>query len=77
MLVWLGKGILEGGCWYFKIFDKVVVVLIDVLRYDFIVFVDDNVEFYNWFLFMYEIVVWELNKVFLWLFIVDLFMSML
>lgn len=68
---WPGKGTPEGGCWHPKTFDKAVVVLIDALRYDFTVPVDDNAEFHNRFPFMYETAVREPNKAFLRPFIAD------
>ncbi|KAK4175967.1 hypothetical protein QBC36DRAFT_15948 [Triangularia setosa] len=68
---WSGKGTVEGGCWYPKTFERAVVVLIDALRYDFTVPVDDNAAFHNAFTFMYETAVKEPNKAFLRPFIAD------
>ncbi|RYP93420.1 hypothetical protein DL770_000463 [Monosporascus sp. CRB-9-2] len=53
---WKGKGTAEGGCWHPKAFDKAVVVIIDALRYDFTVPVEeDRAEVYhNAFPFLYE-----------------------
>ncbi|KAI1144187.1 GPI ethanolamine phosphate transferase [Hypoxylon sp. FL0543] len=42
ILEWKGKGTVEGGCWHPKTFNKAVVVLIDALRYDFTVPVEDE-----------------------------------
>lgn len=54
---WDGQGTVEGGCWHPKTFEKAVVVLIDALRYDFAVPVENgsSAELYqNAFPFLYE-----------------------
>ncbi|KAK4196728.1 hypothetical protein QBC40DRAFT_286844 [Triangularia verruculosa] len=68
---WPGKGTVDGGCWHPKTFDRAVVVLIDALRYDFTVPVDDNAAFHNAFPFMYETAVKSPNQAFLRPFIAD------
>ncbi|KAL2753346.1 hypothetical protein ACRALDRAFT_1044288 [Sodiomyces alcalophilus JCM 7366] len=51
---WKGRGTVEGGCWHPKSFDKAVVIVIDALRYDFTVPVQDDAPFHNAFPFLYE-----------------------
>ncbi|OLN81679.1 GPI ethanolamine phosphate transferase 3 [Colletotrichum chlorophyti] len=51
---WNGQGTVEGGCWHPKSFDKAVVIVIDALRYDFTVPVDDQAPFHNAFPFLHE-----------------------
>lgn len=68
---WKEKGTTEGGCWHPKTFDKAVVVIIDALRYDFTVPVEDDAEFHNAFPFLYETAVQSPNNAFLRPFIAD------
>ncbi|KAL2270383.1 hypothetical protein VTJ83DRAFT_2567 [Remersonia thermophila] len=68
---WPGKGTVEGGCWHPRTFDRAVVVIIDALRYDFTVPVDDDAAFHNAFPFLYETAVREPRKAFLRPFIAD------
>ncbi|ROT38526.1 GPI ethanolamine phosphate transferase [Sodiomyces alkalinus F11] len=51
---WNGRGTVGGGCWHPKSFDRAVVVVIDALRYDFTVPVQDNAPFHNAFPFLHE-----------------------
>jgi GPI ethanolamine phosphate transferase 3 subunit O len=54
---WAGQGTVEGGCWHPKTFDTAVVILIDALRYDFTVPVENGnqLELYqNALPFLYE-----------------------
>ncbi|KAK6222369.1 mannose-ethanolamine phosphotransferase gpi13 [Pestalotiopsis sp. IQ-011] len=54
---WKGQGKVEGGCWHPKTFDKAVVVVIDALKYDFTVPVEDSTKaevYHNAFPFLYE-----------------------
>ncbi|KAF6817166.1 GPI ethanolamine phosphate transferase [Colletotrichum sojae] len=51
---WKGQGTVDGGCWHPKSFDKAVIVLIDALRYDFTVPVEDNAPFHNAFPFLHK-----------------------
>ncbi|KAK4214547.1 GPI ethanolamine phosphate transferase [Rhypophila decipiens] len=51
---WKGKGTVDGGCWHPRTFERAVVVVIDALRYDFTVPMDDNAPFHNAFPFLYE-----------------------
>ncbi|KUI64907.1 GPI ethanolamine phosphate transferase 3 [Cytospora mali] len=68
---WKGKGTVDGGCWHPKTFDRAVVVVIDALRYDFTVPVEDDAEFHNAFPFLYETAVKSPNNAFLRPFIAD------
>ncbi|CAN8096457.1 unnamed protein product [Discula destructiva] len=68
---WKGRGTVEGGCWHPKTFDKAVVVIIDALRYDFTVPVEDDAEFHNAFPFLYDTAVKSPNNAFLRPFIAD------
>ena len=70
---WQGKGTIEGGCWHPKAFDKAVVVLIDALRYDFTVPIEeDQAEVYhNAFPFLYKSSLQSPNNAFLRPFIAD------
>ncbi|KAI8254692.1 GPI ethanolamine phosphate transferase 3 [Colletotrichum sp. SAR 10_98] len=68
---WKGQGTVEGGCWHPKSFDKTVVILIDALRYDFTVPVDDNAPFHNAFPFLHETAVKSPENAFLRPFIAD------
>ncbi|EHA52680.1 hypothetical protein MCOR27_001994 [Pyricularia oryzae] len=68
---WKGRGTPDGGCWHPKTFSKAVVVLIDALRYDFVVPVDDQAEYHNAFPFMHRMAVEKPNNAFLRPFIAD------
>ncbi|ROV98895.1 hypothetical protein VSDG_03829 [Cytospora chrysosperma] len=68
---WKGKGTVDGGCWHPKTFDRAVVVVIDALRYDFTVPVEDDAEFHNAFPFLYETAVKSPSNAFLRPFIAD------
>ncbi|KAB5570840.1 GPI ethanolamine phosphate transferase 3-like protein [Coniochaeta sp. 2T2.1] len=68
---WPGKGTVDGGCWHPKTFDKAVVILIDALRYDFTVPVEDDAAFHNAFPFLYKTAVEKPNNAFLRPFIAD------
>ncbi|PSR83640.1 GPI ethanolamine phosphate transferase 3-like protein [Coniella lustricola] len=68
---WKGKGTVDGGCWHPKTFERAVVVIIDALRYDFTVPVEDDAEFHNAFPFLYETAVQSPNNAFLRPFIAD------
>ncbi|KAF3770511.1 hypothetical protein M406DRAFT_66911 [Cryphonectria parasitica EP155] len=68
---WTGRGTVEGGCWHPKTFERAVVVIIDALRYDFTVPVEDDAEFHNAFPFMYETALNSPNHAFLRPFIAD------
>lgn len=68
---WKGKGTVDGGCWHPKTFDRAVVVLIDALRYDFTVPVEDDADFHNAFPFLYETAVKSPSNAFLRPFIAD------
>ncbi|KAI0847842.1 hypothetical protein F5Y00DRAFT_240583 [Daldinia vernicosa] len=74
LLEWKGKGTVDGGCWHPKTFDKAVIVLVDALRYDFTVPVeeDDHAEVYhNALPFLYETSVKSPGNAFLRPFIAD------
>jgi phosphatidylinositol glycan class O len=68
---WQGKGTVDGGCWHPKTFEKAVVILIDALRYDFTVPVNDNAAFHNAFPFLYKTALESPNNAFLRPFIAD------
>ena len=71
ILDWEGRGTTDGGCWHPKSFQRAVVVLIDALRYDFTVPVNDSAEFHNAFPFLYETAVNSPSQAFLRPFIAD------
>ncbi|KAI0013612.1 hypothetical protein F4779DRAFT_344091 [Xylariaceae sp. FL0662B] len=74
ILEWNGKGTIDGGCWHPKAFNKAVVVLIDALRYDFTVPVEDKDKsevFHNALPFLYETSVQSPGNAFLLPFIAD------
>ncbi|KAI1448465.1 GPI ethanolamine phosphate transferase [Annulohypoxylon stygium] len=74
LLEWEGKGSIDGGCWHPKTFDKAVVVLIDALRYDFTIPVDDKdaaAVYHNALPFLYETSVQSPENAFLRPFIAD------
>ncbi|KAK3313865.1 hypothetical protein B0H66DRAFT_364857 [Apodospora peruviana] len=68
---WKGKGTVDGGCWHPKTFERAVVVVIDALRYDFTIPVDDDAKFHNAFPFMYDTALRSPNNSFLRPFIAD------
>jgi GPI ethanolamine phosphate transferase 3 subunit O len=73
-LQWDGKGTVKGGCWHPKSFEKVVVILIDALRYDFTVPVDEESQpriFHNALPYLYETSVKTPANAFLRPFIAD------
>ncbi|KAL2130967.1 hypothetical protein VTI74DRAFT_5712 [Chaetomium olivicolor] len=68
---WPGKGTVDGGCWHPRTFERAVVVVVDALRYDFTVPVEDDEAFHNAFPFLWETAVREPNRAFLRPFIAD------
>jgi GPI ethanolamine phosphate transferase 3 subunit O len=73
-LQWEGQGTIEGGCWHPKSFDKAVIILIDALRYDFTVPLEDKSQahhFHNAFPFLYETALSSPSNAFLRPFIAD------
>jgi phosphatidylinositol glycan class O len=68
---WPGKGTVDGGCWHPRTYKRAVVILIDALRYDFTVPVEDDAAFHNAFPFMYDTAVHSPNHAFLRPFIAD------
>ncbi|KAJ9154765.1 GPI ethanolamine phosphate transferase 3 [Pleurostoma richardsiae] len=68
---WPGRGTVKGGCWHPKTFDRAVVILVDALRYDFTVPVDDGAEFHDALPFLYETAVKRPRSAFLRPFIAD------
>jgi phosphatidylinositol glycan class O len=68
---WQGQGTVDGGCWRPRTFERAVVVVIDALRYDFTVPVEDDAAFHNAFPFMWETAVQEPGRAFLRPFIAD------
>ncbi|KAI4870944.1 hypothetical protein F4820DRAFT_150050 [Hypoxylon rubiginosum] len=74
LLEWEASGTVEGGCWHPKTFNKAVIVLIDALRYDFTVPVEDESRaevFHNAFPFLYESSIQSPGNAFLRPFIAD------
>ncbi|KAI1213505.1 uncharacterized protein F4807DRAFT_268682 [Annulohypoxylon truncatum] len=74
LLEWKGSGSIEGGCWHPKTFNKAVVVLIDALRYDFTIPVEDKdtaAVYHNALPFLYETAVQSPENAFLRPFIAD------
>ncbi|KAH8674046.1 GPI ethanolamine phosphate transferase [Xylariales sp. PMI_506] len=74
LLEWPGQGTIDGGCWHPKTFDKAVVILIDALRYDFTIPVEDNSKaeiYHNAFPFLYETALQSPNNAVLLPFIAD------
>ncbi|KAI0835581.1 GPI ethanolamine phosphate transferase [Hypoxylon sp. FL0890] len=74
LLEWKEKGTVEGGCWYPKTFNKAVIVLIDALRYDFTVPVEDESlaeVYHNALPFLYETSIQSPGNAFLRPFIAD------
>ncbi|KAJ4304097.1 mannose-ethanolamine phosphotransferase gpi13 [Collariella sp. IMI 366227] len=68
---WRGKGTVDGGCWHPRTFERAVVVVVDALRYDFTVPVEDDEAFHNAFPFLWETAVKQPNRAFLRPFIAD------
>ncbi|KAK0370253.1 GPI ethanolamine phosphate transferase [Colletotrichum limetticola] len=68
---WKGQGTVQGGCWHPKSFDKAVVVIVDALRYDFTVPVEDQAPFHNALPFLHETAVKSPEHAFLRPFIAD------
>ncbi|KAI1337810.1 hypothetical protein F5Y15DRAFT_144705 [Xylariaceae sp. FL0016] len=74
LLNWDGKGTVDGGCWHPKTFNKAVVILIDALRYDFTVPVEDQEKaeiYHNAMPFLYESSIRSPSNSFLRPFIAD------
>ncbi|KAI2468558.1 GPI ethanolamine phosphate transferase [Annulohypoxylon bovei var. microspora] len=74
LLEWKGRGSVDGGCWHPKTFNKAVVVLIDALRYDFTIPVEDKdtaAVYHNALPFLYETSVQSPGNAFLRPFIAD------
>ncbi|KAI1154670.1 GPI ethanolamine phosphate transferase 3-like protein [Nemania diffusa] len=74
LITWEGSGSIDGGCWHPKTFNKAVIVIIDALRYDFTVPVEDQSKaevYHNAFPFLYESAVASPNNAFLLPFIAD------
>ncbi|KAI0429201.1 GPI ethanolamine phosphate transferase 3-like protein [Xylaria sp. FL1042] len=74
LIQWTGSGTMDGGCWHPKTFDKAVIVVIDALRYDFTIPVEDDGKaevYHNAFPFLYQSAVESPNNAFLLPFIAD------
>ncbi|KAI1350464.1 GPI ethanolamine phosphate transferase 3-like protein [Xylaria sp. FL0043] len=74
LIQWPGSGTIDGGCWHPKTFDKAVIVVIDALRYDFTIPVEDDIKaevYHNAFPFLYQSAVESPNNAFLLPFIAD------
>ncbi|KAI1735599.1 GPI ethanolamine phosphate transferase 3-like protein [Xylaria scruposa] len=74
LIRWEGSNTIDGGCWHPKTFDKAVIVIIDALRYDFTIPVEDESKaevYHNAFPFLYESAVQSPNNAFLLPFIAD------
>ncbi|KAH8157540.1 hypothetical protein CIB48_g10706 [Xylaria polymorpha] len=74
LIQWEGSGTIDGGCWHPKTFNRAVIVIIDALRYDFTVPVEDDSKaevYHNAFPFLYESAVQSPNNAFLLPFIAD------
>ncbi|KAI0537321.1 GPI ethanolamine phosphate transferase 3-like protein [Xylaria digitata] len=74
LMKWPGSGTIDGGCWHPKTFDKAIIVVIDALRYDFTVPVEDDSKaevYHNAFPFLYQSAVQSPNNAFLLPFIAD------
>ncbi|KAI0017327.1 GPI ethanolamine phosphate transferase 3-like protein [Xylariomycetidae sp. FL0641] len=74
IISWDGQGTVDGGCWHPKSFKKAVVVIIDALRYDFTIPVEDESKaeiYHNALPFLYESSVKSPNNAFLRPFIAD------
>ncbi|KAI3338870.1 GPI ethanolamine phosphate transferase 3-like protein [Ustulina deusta] len=74
LIKWTGSSTIDGGCWHPKTFNKAVIVVIDALRYDFTVPVEDDSKaevYHNAFPFLYQSAVESPNNAFLLPFIAD------
>ncbi|TRX91365.1 hypothetical protein FHL15_007787 [Xylaria flabelliformis] len=74
LIQWAGSNTIDGGCWHPKTFNKAVIVIIDALRYDFTIPVEDESKaevYHNAFPFLYESAVQSPNNAFLLPFIAD------
>ncbi|KAI1819261.1 GPI ethanolamine phosphate transferase 3-like protein [Xylaria intraflava] len=74
LVKWEGSGTIDGGCWHPQTFKKAIIVIIDALRYDFTVPVEDDSKaeiYHNAFPFLYESAVQSPNNAFLLPFIAD------
>ncbi|KAI1173776.1 GPI ethanolamine phosphate transferase 3-like protein [Nemania sp. FL0916] len=74
LIKWKSSRSIDGGCWHPKSFDKAVIVIIDALRYDFTVPVEDSTKaevYHNAFPFLYESAVQSPKNAFLLPFIAD------
>ncbi|KAI0190214.1 GPI ethanolamine phosphate transferase [Xylaria flabelliformis] len=74
LIQWEGSSTIDGGCWHPKTFNKAVIVIIDALRYDFTIPVEDESKaevYHNAFPFLYESAVQSPNNAFLLPFIAD------
>lgn len=74
LIQWEGSSTIDGGCWHPKTFNKAVIVIIDALRYDFTVPVEDPSKaeiYHNAFPFLYESAVQSPNNALLLPFIAD------
>ncbi|KXJ94293.1 GPI ethanolamine phosphate transferase [Microdochium bolleyi] len=74
LATWPAQGTVDGGCWHPRTFRKAVVVIIDALRYDFTVPVDDASQaevYHNALPFLYETAATSPQNAFLLPFIAD------
>lgn len=74
LISWPGAGTVEGGCWHPRTFRKAVVVIIDALRYDFTIPVNDPSQaeiYHNALPFLHETAVASPQNAFLLPFIAD------
>ncbi|CAJ2507032.1 Uu.00g082180.m01.CDS01 [Anthostomella pinea] len=74
LLTWSGSGTIDGGCWHPKKFNKAVIVVVDALRYDFTVPVEDANKaevYHNAFPFLHESSIQSPSNAFLLPFIAD------
>ena len=73
LIQWEGSGTIDGGCWHPKTFNKAMIVIIDALRYDFTVPVEDSEAeiYHNAFPFLHQSAIESPNNAFLLPFIAD------
>ncbi|KAI0417339.1 GPI ethanolamine phosphate transferase 3-like protein [Xylaria grammica] len=74
LIQWPGSNTIGGGCWHPKTFNKAVIVVIDALRYDFTIPLEDDGKaevYHNAFPFLYQSAVQSPNNAFLLPFIAD------
>ncbi|KAI0480288.1 GPI ethanolamine phosphate transferase 3-like protein [Xylariaceae sp. FL0804] len=74
LINWDGQGTVDGGCWHPKAFNKAVVVIIDALRYDFTIPVEEEGNpaiYHNALPFLYESSIQTPENAFLRPFIAD------